>query len=85
MLSNPIVNTILNPMMNVTPAIAYLRYFVAELIFDNKINGKPKIPLAIVMPIILPKPNKIKKYIIVSKPLIVDAINATRLPVPAIP
>ena len=51
----------LRPMMKVMLAIAYLRYLVTEFIFDNKINGKPIIPLATVMPIILPMPNKIKK------------------------
>ncbi len=61
MLSKTTVNTILIPIMKDMPAIAYLRYLVAELIFDNKINGKPRIPLATVMPIMLPIPNKIKK------------------------
>ncbi len=51
----------LNPRMKVIPAIAYRRYLVTELIFDNKINGKPRIPLATVIPIMLPIPNKIKK------------------------
>jgi len=49
------------PIMKVMPAIAYRRYLVTELIFDNKINGKPRIPLATVIPIMLPIPNKIKK------------------------
>ena len=49
------------PIMKVMQAIAYLRYLVTELIFDNKINGKPRIPLATVIPIMLPMPNKIKK------------------------
>ena len=61
MLSNPIVNKILIPIMKVMPAMAYLRYFAAELILDKKTNGKPIIPLATVMPIMLPMPNKIKK------------------------
>lgn len=73
------------PIMKVMPAIAYLRYFAPELNFDIKINGNPRIPLATVIPIMLPIPNKIKKYIIISNPLIVDAVSATRLPLPAIP
>ncbi len=60
MLSNPIENAILRPIMKVMLAIVYLIYLVTELIFDNKINGKPITPLATVMPIILPMPNKIK-------------------------
>ena len=51
----------LNPIMKVMPAIAYRKYLVPERIFENKINGKPRIPLATVMPIMLPIPNKIKK------------------------
>ncbi len=49
------------PIMKVMLAIAYLRYLVTEFIFDNKINGKPITPLATVMPIKLPIPNKIQK------------------------
>jgi len=56
-----IENIILIPIMKVILAIAYLRYLVTELIFDKKINGKPITPLATVIPIILPMPNKIKK------------------------
>jgi len=66
-------------------ATAYFRYLLTKFTFDNKINGTPRIPLAIVMPIILPTPNKIKKEIITSNPFMVDAISATRLPLPAIP
>ena len=47
--------------MKVILAIAYLMYLVTELIFEKKINGKPITPLATVIPIMLPIPNKIKK------------------------
>tara|TARA_Y100001936_G_scaffold184629_1_gene182249 strand:+ start:399 stop:530 length:132 start_codon:yes stop_codon:yes gene_type:complete len=37
------------------------------------------------IPIILPIPNKTKKYSIDSKPKKIEAVNATILPLPAIP
>jgi hypothetical protein len=48
-------------------------------------KGSPIIPLITAIPTILPIPNKTKKYIIVSKPINADAVNATRPPLPAIP
>ena len=71
--------------MKVMHDTIYFKYFVVCLILDNNANGIPIIPLMAVILIVLPIPNKIKKYIIVSKLTIVEAVNATRLPLPAIP
>jgi len=55
------------PMTIVTEATAYLKNLCSEGILDDNTNGIPIIPLAKVIPIILPIPNTARKEIAISK------------------
>ena len=72
-------------MRQVIPEIPYFMYRTVCFIFEDNMKGNPIIPLITAIQTILPIPNKTKKYIIVSKPINTDAVNATILPLPAIP
>ncbi len=73
------------PMRIGTEATAYLKNFCNEGILDDNANGMPIIPLAIVIPIILPIPNTARKEIAISKLLNPETPKTTRAPLPARP